>query len=465
MSSIIIVDARSRDLRVFVASVTKTSGGVVLRKAAELGGIENLEEKRIDMPVFVTGAYQARSSGGFVEPIVALNHHSIQWVGGCGFGREITNPETGLVSRKGDGLRPFVKPVEGYLMPSGTTVNIVPTHRNSNRATAEAALAGLRFLAQEGGYGGKSQVMLIAEGQSDVTKAWSLTGPSSGGETTAYSRHPEFPDEWSERFSNEAIAEKLSLGLSRGSETAQVFRLALATAVAKIEKDFWGWASGFVMPYLGIDGSRYSAFIAGASVVFQRKQAEGWKVACYREEEAKCTVGVRKDSGEFTFSLDLGRDGLPAHYALEDKLLDVSSMDEESKAAYRAQRRADLLRFTLSRPLREGAEEYEIRHHEAITGAAAYRLFPIRSLGDWKFAQEGEGISAQTMDGLWENPDFVTLANASDYVFVVAYDVVNGRAIAGQYVAWGDTDYSFGWYQVRTNIDMIPEIPEIPSLS
>jgi len=88
-------------------------------------------------------------------------------------------------ARVGDALRPFAVPVVGTLLPAGCRVDLVQTHGNSNSATADAALAGLRLLAAAGTF-------VLAEGQSDNTVGWAFTPPEG---YRKYSFETDLPEE------------------------------------------------------------------------------------------------------------------------------------------------------------------------------------------------------------------------------------------------------------------------------
>ena len=122
----IYLDTTTRSLSTYAVSVTAiVGGGIVLRHAAELpGGMP----KKAFLLLVDTRGYVAQSSAGFVE-----FHHRFanitQVVGLCGF-------------KWAHSLRP-VNPFYVAMVPHVDIIKI-RTHQNSNPATAEAAVAGLK---------------------------------------------------------------------------------------------------------------------------------------------------------------------------------------------------------------------------------------------------------------------------------------------------------------------------------
>lgn len=173
-------------MEAFTASVTQLpSGKLVFRKATELGRLKDFPEGELGLPVIVLGAYRAKTSEGF-SGVITPEHYAGKFMlaGGCGLGWGPTDLETG--KRKGDALRPMTNKDEEdfsvFYVPE-PTLRKIPGAKNSNVATADAALAGLSILAR------MHKEVIVEEGQSDYVEAWSLK-PKSGAEF-----RPQFPDE------------------------------------------------------------------------------------------------------------------------------------------------------------------------------------------------------------------------------------------------------------------------------
>jgi hypothetical protein len=170
MSMALVVDCRSRDLRVFFASVTEAANrGLVLRFGADLGRLEDLSGGEIPQDVIVLGSYAARGSAGFARVERPVGYHARWMAGGAGLDRE-----------ERDGLRPMFARVGGTIpavvIVGGCELAKVSTHQNSNPATAAAAVAGLRLRAEMRGE------VVVLEGQSDVVRGWAFkpTLPQNG---------------------------------------------------------------------------------------------------------------------------------------------------------------------------------------------------------------------------------------------------------------------------------------------
>lgn len=200
-NTILVVDARTRYIEIFMASVTKLEDmeALVFRKAGpDLGSVFGFQEMTIDLPIFVFGNYQARSSDGFTEYFYDKNSPVIKkatWVGGVGFGYPNPNykdPEIltaiqgalldssdEFVSKidphqpkmLGEGLRPFGKILSGIVIPAGATIRPVETHKNSNCATCDAAIAALNMSTKIFGH------IYVMEGQSDCVEAIEIVLP------------------------------------------------------------------------------------------------------------------------------------------------------------------------------------------------------------------------------------------------------------------------------------------------
>lgn len=230
-STIFVVDARSRDLKLFVASTTfclDNYGAIVLRKAADLGGVSLLHSQTMEHPTLVVGEYQAKSSAGFVTQFGVEKFQSVIWAGGAGFGHVHDCDAEGRIVkpiRMGYGLRPFGCPLRATLLPAGTRVEKVLAHENSNPATAKAALAGLRLLA------GRPRMLVLATGQSDFTAATTFEAPE-GAET------PDFPPEFrTDIFSPENIFNAAVRRVVRGNEGHAALVFAILRAAIRTGKD------------------------------------------------------------------------------------------------------------------------------------------------------------------------------------------------------------------------------------
>ena len=163
--TIVVIDARSRALAVHTASATALEdGGIVLRRAADLGWLRDLDIDRLSHQIMVVGSYEARQSAGFTEVKGAAGKR-VAWVGGAGYGGNYRDEGSRSYRRSGYALRPFGAPVEGRLLPIGVEVARVG-HKNSNSATRQALLNGLAILASSAG------VLTLAEGQSDYAEGW-----------------------------------------------------------------------------------------------------------------------------------------------------------------------------------------------------------------------------------------------------------------------------------------------------
>ena len=171
----IVVDCRSRDLQVFAASVTEAADrGLVLRKAADLGGLGELSGGEIPQTVILLGGYAAQSSAGFAEVVRPDHFYQRFLTGAAGFGWGTGD------GRRGDALRPMTnrrgEKISVTVIVGGCSLTKVGGHRNSNTATAYAAFAGLKLRAQMRGE------IIALEGQSDYTTSWPFnpTQPQNG---------------------------------------------------------------------------------------------------------------------------------------------------------------------------------------------------------------------------------------------------------------------------------------------
>jgi len=265
-STLIVIDARTRKLdEVFASSATclpDNSGALILRKGVKVGTVEALAGRELPHPVLVVGSYAARSSAGHVTPIGAENHNSVVWIGGAGFGFTSQNEE-GKNVHKGFGLRPFAFPLTGTLLPAGTRLEKVETHRNSNPGTADAAFAGLKLQSEL-----NPRIFILAEGQSDYTSAYSFEVPEDAG-------YPEFPQEHrTDIFSSEKMLNAAVCRLVKGDEGRKALTLAIMRAGYRAGKDasFVGGLPAAVREVLGdeeikrIVEEQVSAY-----------EAEGWR--------------------------------------------------------------------------------------------------------------------------------------------------------------------------------------------
>lgn len=266
MNTIIVVDARERKLEnVFAASATTlpdNSNAIVLRKGTKVGTMEQLAGRNLDYPILVVGSYQARSSAGHVTPLGAENHNSVVWIGGAGFGFT-SQTEEGKNVHKGFGLRPFAFPLTGTLLPAGTRLEKVETHRNSNPGTAEAAFAGLKLQAEL-----NTRLFILAEGQSDYTSAYSFEVPEGA-------EHPEFPQEHrTDIFSSEKMFNAAVRRLVKGDEGRKALTFAIMRAGYRAGKDasFIGGLPAAVCEILGDE--EIERIVEEQVAAYE---AEGWK--------------------------------------------------------------------------------------------------------------------------------------------------------------------------------------------
>lgn len=264
-STVIVIDARSRERNVFTASATQLPGmsAIVLRKGAAVGKVETLHGQTAEYPILVVGSYAARSSAGHVTPIGVENFDSVVWVGGAGFGFT-EHGEDGKAVHKGYGLRPFGWPLEATLIPAGARVSAVETHRNSNPATADAAFAGLRLQAKA-----NPRLLVLVEGQSDYTSATAIEVPENA-------EAPEFQEEHraEDLFSPEKMFNAAVRRLVKGDEGRKALTLAIVRAAYRTGKDasFIGGLPAAVREILGDEEIKRIVEEQVAAY-----EAEGWK--------------------------------------------------------------------------------------------------------------------------------------------------------------------------------------------
>ncbi len=201
ITSALVVDCRSRNLVAFVASVTEAQEGnplqLVLRHALDIGTFDSLlasseaevygdgrtrtrRQFRAEMPVLLIGEYGARSSAGHVTVVAPGSwgyggdeandgHRKVVVVGGLG----------GPLSKKG--LRVLGVPIAGTLVRGPVVIEELPGAGNSNCASADAAMAGVRLLA-----GMDRKSVFLTEGQSDTTLVVRLRSAAETGSATRF---------------------------------------------------------------------------------------------------------------------------------------------------------------------------------------------------------------------------------------------------------------------------------------
>ena len=186
----LFIDTFKRDLNVSTVSVTETEFGIVLRYGAEIGKLEDLTATgtffNYSLPIIVpTRGYQAKSSEGFVS---VEAHPNGGWREGCYQDTRISTYVVGIQGMpwmQKKGLRALGQPISVLVLRPGTNISLLPTHGNSNHATAAAAADGIALRA-----GVLPNSVFITEGQSDYTRAWELTADAASYE------FEEFNPEW-----------------------------------------------------------------------------------------------------------------------------------------------------------------------------------------------------------------------------------------------------------------------------
>ncbi len=171
-----MIDCRSRELKVWMASATQTNNfQLVLRHALEMGTLKDLLAKsekvefnrfgkkpvriiRSSWPVIALGNYQAMSSAGhaWVKGAVPSadsprSPRCLLVVGGLGRG-----------AFGGKGLRVLSRPIEGQLVAGPTAIDELESFSNSNWTATEAAAAAIDLLTEI-----DKESIFIEEGQSD----------------------------------------------------------------------------------------------------------------------------------------------------------------------------------------------------------------------------------------------------------------------------------------------------------
>lgn len=173
MTTILVIDARTRDLNAFFASATQDAkGDLVLRYASEakLPEIPVGSTKVLPFPILIMGSFHAQTSAGFTAS-VGQGGIPAKVVGGLGkpFGR--------------GGLKRLRKPIAGRLLFKGTTMFPKDENSSSNTASAQAAWEGLKFMVDF-----EPKSLWLVEGQSDYTRSWKFMNPEQV-------EYPAIPDE------------------------------------------------------------------------------------------------------------------------------------------------------------------------------------------------------------------------------------------------------------------------------
>jgi len=455
MATALFIDSFSRNMEVSTVSITEVPGkGLVMRYGAKVGNLWQLtaeqEVFKPEMLILVAArGYAAQSSDGFVD--VVVNNR--------GWNTRVQAQIVGIQGmpwQKKGGLSVASHPMEVLVLRSGTNIMKVATHSSgrrghSNPATAEAAIVGLKMRAKS-----EQNSVFILEGQSDYTQAWKLAAYY-----TAYEEEwtPEFPVEHRlDRFSDEAMA----LAYIRNLDASrQVFALALGTVAAQVaEKDSWHWVQDFVRPYTGLEWNQWNTFQTGAENALKALLSEGYSLRVAPQNSRTSIEVTLPDGAKETHILELGSEVINSHYVVENCLLDLSSNTDEEKVQIRYNRRADLLRKSLTRTLRENAEDYEVRAFNLLQTGVSYRLVlaswtHYQSSDDWTYGEVRglEPLVSGTMQEIFDNPLFADYANKANTIFLVSYDE-NGKAQAAEHVEWG-FNFDFGWQGIHSHSAML----------
>lgn len=204
-------------METFVASATQAQRQndyqLVLRHALDMGGLKDIlaptersEDvgggvKRVkrftaDIPIILMGGYSARSSAGHVAVHGADGGDEAR----CGYRNVLVVGGLGPNFNKKGGLRVFGIPIEGILIRGPVKIEEVVVAGNSNRASAEAALTGVKLLSNID----RKSVFLV-EGQSDQTYVVRLRSTSAEGRTVFPAEHRK------EMFSQENVVRRMLL--------------------------------------------------------------------------------------------------------------------------------------------------------------------------------------------------------------------------------------------------------------
>jgi len=327
-TTVLIIDARSRSLGTFSASATCIGGRknrIILRKAAEVGKIQSLYGQKIDCPILVVGGYQAQSSEGYAKTLGGENFQSVLWIGGSGFGWE---KESG--HQTGDGLRTFNSPQMGILLPAGSEIKKIPTHKNSNVATAQASLYGLQLRAR----GQKS--LVIAEGQSDYTSGIEIM--SHGSESEDYIFSPEHREDI---FMPANLARKY---LGRISDSQKFF---ISLIISSIKEERVGDKKSLIKKISGVAFSFdvWSFIEEGAEALMSLYLQAGWSWQTeFSSFECKGKIiSPEKVEESFSFSMKGDEENYHTSFYLVDNFL--SSNQNE---IYLTARRAEMIQLGLN---------------------------------------------------------------------------------------------------------------------
>jgi hypothetical protein len=209
-TTVVVVDARSRERIVFTASATTLATrpeAVILRRACEVGVVSDLIGTTVDSPILLIGEYRAMSSAGHVTVVGAEKFPPITVIGGMGFGFEVWDETSQASKTVGGALRPFARPVRGSLIPANALVaNFRHSNHISNVAAEEAAFEGLKLRSRTAAW---KYTLCLYEGQSDYGQVVTFT-------TDPTAEVPVFPEEHrSEMFTTERLVEAAVRSLGR----------------------------------------------------------------------------------------------------------------------------------------------------------------------------------------------------------------------------------------------------------
>jgi len=197
-----MLDATTRALEVIVVSLTRVGEGfpkLVVRFGASIGYLANfkmnfaLNQTMAKYPLLVVGrGYEAQSSAGFVRLTGREDGHV---VAACGClrarGLRVINPLS----------------VSWFARPS---ILDIPTGRNSNPATAAAALAAMDSRRELNMLSGE-HLLCLQEGQSDAVSGWEIR-------ELAKEEFPEIPPEHRDISERAILVEALGYGARRRRE-------------------------------------------------------------------------------------------------------------------------------------------------------------------------------------------------------------------------------------------------------
>lgn len=350
MSTALFIDTFSREVNVSAVSVTNVPNrGLVLRFGAEVGKLSRLtkngELKNEELPILVaTRGYHARSSAGYVEVVT-------DWRGDWNPIRNVVGIQ-GMPWREKKGLALLAKPIQVRVLRPGTNIIPVAVHSNSNPATAQAALAGMKLRSKV-----EPEAVFVAEGQSDQALVWRLVGYHEIYKTKF---EPTFPEEHRlDRFSDEAILEKVVYRLGK-DDRERVYALALITAAIAAQKqetvEFFRqsqeWAAKQSIYRLLNERVDFHWLTAAweifslAKGMLEAKFAEGYKLVLQKADypnEIDTPIEVVGPDGDFsTFYFPVGRERghsqeMPRE-RVEEALFSLLANTEEEKEEFRRRR-------------------------------------------------------------------------------------------------------------------------------